>query len=172
VEAGFDDNTAATNLLSAAAASGYDQYRRLGSVYYINFASKIAKYMQHGDYFDFLETSVTDSTAAATSGTTFWMTLKGMPKGLEVKARLSMYGYTANNATPLGSWMVGDAAHGASRTFTGSTSNWTALSYYPERIECNVWTNTSGQVCAATTTATSTTLVFYQIGWMDPRGKY
>ena len=171
-EAGFDTNVNATNLLVASASAGYDQYRRLGSVFYIDYTYKMAPFFQKGDYFNFLNSSFSDSTYFFSNGLVYKKTLTHMPTGLEVRARVGVYGNTAINATPLGSWMVGDGAAGALSIFTGSVSNWTSSSWYPERVECNVWTDTSGRINIGTTSTASTYLFFYELGWMDPRGKY
>jgi hypothetical protein len=173
-DAGFDSDTSAGNLLALAGASGYNTYRRIGWVIYTGNSYKLASYTQKGDYF-IIHTSTTDGTTVtlASPGADQYMRLHAMPSGVETRARVAIYGYTANNSTALSSWLVGDANGAKGSIWDGMVCNHdSGTSFDPERKECNVWTDKSSQILYTVTTGSQTTLSFWYQGWMDPRGKY
>lgn len=164
VDAGFDTSLTAANLL---ATSGYTQYRRVGSVYYIDGASGIRDFVQQNDRF-YWKSPVLDLSAAAVATTATLHTLTNVPNGLAVIALLNVYFEepTAGSiSTYLSSPSVTDMVPSTSAAplVSGRLGN-TDEDLYVGHFE--VLTNTSRQIRSRALSAERITVA--TLGWIDP----
>lgn len=172
VDAGFDDNVSATNLL--ADATGYTNFRRVGSVR-TDGSSDLLDWVQEGDLFLYatlpaLDLSVT-SQDYATADTA--ITLDYLPPGVRTKGLVVV---NANNVTS-GLFLPGDVASGGNPDINqplsvapmpnlhpGSTADITAL--------MELLTNTSQQITYRVDSGDTSSDLYIQVhGWVDSRGK-
>jgi hypothetical protein len=159
VDAGYDTSLTATNLLTDA--SGYDAYRRVGSIYY--GTATIVAFLQNGDEFIW-DVPIQDQADAATSTTQVLKTLT-VPLGLKVLAKFSYYMASAagsreallldpDQTDTVPSSTVHTVRMGSSAAFT---------------FQQEVRTNTSSQI--GERSAGTFTRQIMTKGWIDTRGK-
>lgn len=170
IDAGFDTNVDASQLL--AAATGFDKYRRVGSVYYIDATSRIQPFTQRGDRFWWLVPAleIDDIDGGAGSEVTDAV---HVPPGVAVEARLnvSMRGTAertvflgspdmstipaaSTTAAPLGQVAIMPDSGG--QTTVGSS-------------QVDVYTDTSQQIVYRTNA--SNYVRMSTLGWRDDRGR-
>ena len=163
VDAGFDSNLDASELLSDA--SGYDSYRRVGSII-TDSGSNILPFVQRGSWF-FWRTIEKDIDT--TIGTTHTTGTINVPTGISVLALcnvtlsdpLDAYLYIKNTSADSQSPSTSNAPLFTLCTLTGGAIGGTQVL---------VSTNTSGNITYASTQATST-LRISTIGYYDFRGQ-
>lgn len=100
VDAGFDTNVGAGVLLNGdnAGGSGYDQYRRIGSVYYIDSTDKIRRFTQISDYFEWWNTE-NDVFAETLTTTPVAKTLESAPPDINCKLDVSINAKSTSSGT-------------------------------------------------------------------------
>ena len=168
VDAGFDSDLSATNLLTDA--SDYTLFRRIASIY-TDGSSNIVQYLQDGDKF-FLDLPILDQTIANPGGTGSGVTFAlSIPTGLEIYGMCVLYLIdttpTANTQVYFSSPLLTDQAASASLF---------DLEVGPARgaAQCNkdIITNTSAEI-RYRMSASNADHVLREItlGWIDDRGK-
>ena len=118
-DAGFDTSLTAANLL--ADATGYVNYRRVGSIYYIDGVTGIKPFRQYGNRFMW-DIPVSDLSAQATHTTQTARTLS-IPADIEIEAK---YSVTVQTSTV------------ADRSYFGLALDPRAANTAPIASQCNI----------------------------------
>jgi hypothetical protein len=177
VDAGFDSDVNAVNLLADAASSGYNTYRRVGWVYKESHAVQLINFVQKGDYFFYKDYFPIHSFALSGSAR-LKKAVYAVPTGTSVQACVALRASTANAATPTNVFYATDGE--ASVTLVGVLAEHTGNGGwdYPE-LRLNLWTDSTAQITVSSVDTGETlaptvpcNCTIRTLGWMDPRGKY
>lgn len=174
-DAGFDTDLNATNLLTDTAGSGYDTYRRVGSVLWE--LSGIMPYYQIGDNFITGSSNQTsfDQTTAATVSWNWRLgppdgTTASVPPGYPVRANLAgqFQTNTGSNAYVEFGDYGSDANFGVLNTGASGPANVAGTT------QVIVWTDSTQTISATSNGGGDSDFPIYLtvMGWEDPRGKY
>lgn len=164
---GFDSNIDASVLLDGnnAGAGGYQYYRRIGSVYYVDSSTKIRKFKQIGD--KFIWTNINIDLNAITPASKTYYTI-GTPTGIQVCVDCNCIIQTTNPGRNTFYWFNGDSNSSQSiamdTTMPTSESNWSSSQMV------SLYTNTSSQI-QAQQGLNSPTGYLYTVAYIDTRGK-
>jgi hypothetical protein len=165
VDAGFDKNIAATNLLSD---SSYTKYRRIGAVR-TDAAKDILDFVQYGDYF--MWETVQDTAATTVSDANLQtLDLVYVPTGLNVEATVNVY--FADGSDTIGYVQGGDGADVAASATTGAHTHAESATG-GTRSGANqgrYWTDTSRQIQHRWNQAVTSFNVGV-VGYLDRRGR-
>ena len=180
VDAGFDLAESAYNLMStpAVVSAGYNIWRRVGFAYRDSYVTQIRSFVQKGDYF--IYDNITSSDTTSLSGSTrTTLTLRAIPVGVSVQARIAMYAWTANQTNPANNAYFFDGIGAYTPAWVGVAASHTTFDWNPPPTEGRLWTDTAARigvtsVSTGLTPAPLTPVVCGSIvlGYMDPRGKY
>lgn len=160
VDAGFDTSITAANLL--ADATGYDIYRRIGSVIYIGAAIK--SFYQFGDYFTW---NVPVQEVSAAPLVTRNLRSIAVPPGIKVRARLVARQEGGNVHYLVYDPTLADTAPSAAAFTVYGVSG---SDVHASVSEANVLTDTSSRI-AERASAASGTRTLLTLGYQDFRGK-
>lgn len=166
-DTGVVDVVFSTNATSPTLPANYTQYRRIGSGL-TNGSAQWTAFTQVGDEFYWTTVPALDVNASIGTGATSY-TLADVPLGVRVIARLnvSIANAAATSAYVYSTDMTDQAVSGTATplaTIGPCTAGGSAFA------QINVWTNTTAQIRAVTSAASSTIRVAV-LGWRDTRGK-
>lgn len=160
IDCGFD-----TSVTAANRPSGWNYYRRIGSVL-TNSSANIIAYLQDGDNFIWKST-VVDVNAGSIGAAASNLTIS-VPLGVKVRPFYSLYVQKA--ATQAYAWVwCPDQTYSTGIVTTYAPSAGAPSQQFSDVTGC-VLTNTSSQLTIQAGHAT-TTLYFNTYGWIDPRGR-
>lgn len=167
VDAGFDTTTTASNLL---AASAFTEYRRVGSVYYVDGTTKLKKFFQGGDCF-LWDVPPCDATGAPCSTSAVLHAVSvPMIGGIRAVLTVAMNETSGTGRQHYGlitSPLQADTAPTSSSWNTTIFENGSAATCISQRFE--ILTNIA-QVRARWQYATGNYSIA-TLGWIDTRGK-
>ena len=160
----------------AVASAGYDTYRRIGYGYRESYTYQLRSFWQKGDYFNYDYFKSSDTTQLSGAALTT-LTLRAIPKGVSVQARLSTYAFCANSGNGNVAYFS-DGLGQQQTSYTGVAAN-QANTWSPTGVEAHLWTDTTARIVvtsvstgASPTPTTPVTCGAMVVGYMDPRGKY
>ncbi len=173
IDAGFDNNLAATNLLADAAAetAGYTQFRRVGSVLTSPATFNIIAYRQVGDSFYWRNAGFQDINVDPGTDVQVTHTLAHIPDGPRVLANVSI-----NFHTPTGNGQAFHVYAGGDETLATTPS----ITYHDARTNGDgrdsqatalILTNILAQIKTRSNIAATDDLTIQTHGWQDFRGQ-
>lgn len=166
-------DTGVVDILTSLSASAptmptnYTSLRRIGSMK-TNGSGQWTKFIQIGDEF-LWDVAVNDVNASTTITTTNTAYTVSVPTGISVIARChSIFTNSAADAAVLfSSPLTTTQVYG---TPTANASGYAIVNKFVD-ADINVWTNSSAQINASSSSAASNTVYITTYGWRDPRGK-
>jgi hypothetical protein len=168
VDVGFDTSITAANLLADAAVvtAGLTKYRRIGSVI-TDGSANILAFSQIGD--EFLYVVPIQDVDVSTLGAAETKYTLSVPLGIQVKALMNVMAYKAGTTSTV--WVYADDhTSAAPSTTVAPLANISTAGTFRHFAALEIRTNTSQQVCARSTSAT-TDLNIVTLGWIDRRGR-
>ena len=173
VDAGFDTDIDATNILAdtAAAAAGFTKYRRIGSVL-TDASSNILGFSQAGD--EFLWDDPPLDVTAANPGTSAVTRTLSVPIDVIVWAHLNVSvdnegGIRSVYFSPLA--VDDEACSHTAAPLASEGGGFSAVGYTQGKVS-SIRTNTSAQIRSRMNgSAAGTTLYIATLGWTDRRGR-
>lgn len=180
IDAGFDTNPSATNLMATAAviSAGYNTYRRVGWGYRVSYAYQLDSFTQRGDYFNYDGFAISDETSLTGAARTS-LHLRAIPHGISVQARIACDAWTSNQADPSNVFYFFDGVGAYPPAYVGVAANHITRWWEPPAVEARLWTDTTAHIGVSSVSTgespaplTPVTCRATVLGWMDPRGKY
>lgn len=177
VDTGTEDALFSLSPTSPTLPTGYDHFRRVGSIVLDAAATTIKLFDQTGNWFTY-KTRSADFAATANGAGPYLRTCPGLPNGIRVRGQFYLQSAGDANATTFLS-LVWDPAFGAPPAFGGSTQ-WAQVTRFGVRNHdnsgavssaktvCTCFTNTSQQVYTYASDANDA-LALGVLGWEDTR---
>ena len=174
IDAGFDDNTSATNLMAQTAGAGFDQYRRLGAVYRGTYFSQIAAFWQYGEeiVFRHFQTFAPGAdqpytfTTHPSNTAPEQLQMTGVPYGLPLKLRINV---RAENDSNLNSLFVGD---GGADVLVDNVIGDFGFTNTTNARTTELWCDSTGRISVQSAKNESMTCSYRVMGWTDNKFKY
>ncbi|WP_050629324.1 hypothetical protein [Bradyrhizobium viridifuturi] len=144
--------------------NGYTLFRRIGAVWY-NSGGLFSQLLQRGREF-FWPGSAMDYGTTTLGPTLTTFALASVPSGIQVLALVNIIGWSTAQNTMWWTHEVGITDNGPGYGVGGNGLEVTTVTS-GNVADLRVWTNTSAQICARSTTANTTYRCFTR-GWFDP----
>ncbi len=171
IDAGFDSNLSATNLLSDA--TGFTQWQRVGAILTnATGLGEIIQYTQTGDDFIWNDSDVPDGIGISNPGTAEVVhTLEGVPIGLKVLADVSVV-FGRPDGSGNTRYRIGPGDQTLNAAGTGAYDTRTEGDGRYGTVARKTRTNTAAQIKTRQDSSNANATVRVTVfGWQDPRGK-